>query len=38
MNHQLDLLTFRGALVDGDNPALIKSLAEGAKRYGWDDL
>jgi len=35
MNVRLCLLTFCGVLVKGDEPALIRSLAEQAKRLGW---
>jgi hypothetical protein len=38
MNDILCLLTFRGALVKGVAPALIRSLTEQAKRLGWDKL
>jgi hypothetical protein len=34
----LALLDFRGALVQGDDPALIKSLTETAARLGLDEL
>lgn len=38
MNSMLSLLDFRRALVQGDDSALIKSLAEQAKSLGWDEL